>query len=138
MAQLQSFKRIIIEDFEAEDRNLVNKLANSINGFADEVLSALNKNLTVGDNLNINYKSINIMVDSNGRPLTTTTFQTGVSGLSMGLTVIKVVNRTTGSTATPSGTPFITYSENNGIITVVNITHLPPNVLFSVQILILA
>lgn len=50
MAKIQSSKKIVVEDFPAEARTLLTKLAYIMNPFIDQVVTALSKKLTLADN----------------------------------------------------------------------------------------
>lgn len=136
MGKIASFKRIITEDFESKDQNLISKLAFSINAFADDVANLVNKNLSFDDNLNITTKTITIAVNALGIPTSTTQLKTGLLRGTTGSQVIKVVNKTLGSNAAPTATPFITYTENSGVITITNITNLTANIQFAITIIL--
>lgn len=133
--KLQSFKRIVTEDVKEEFRELVSKLAYSINPFAEEVIEALNKNLTSEDNLNETKKEVTVTVNSSGTPTTPLQFKTDLSRTSFGIDVVKAEN-ITNSTTYPTGHPFLSYSEVNGVITVNNITGLPANNKFKLKLII--
>jgi hypothetical protein len=53
MAKLNVTKRIVTEDFQKDDQALVSKLAFTLNSFFEQTANALNKNLTIEDNLNM-------------------------------------------------------------------------------------
>lgn len=137
MAKLTSFPSLKSEDYDAKDRPIITKLAYSLNNTITELQQALNKGLNVTDNLNMAYRTIEVTVDASGTPLTTVNIKTGLSSNSTGIQVIKAVNKGVASAAFPNSTPFISYSENNQIITVSNIAGLPANVKFQLTLLIL-
>ena len=123
MAQIQGYKRIIVEDFQEKDRDLAGKLAGNINIAFEEIIGALTKNITVGDNLNLNQRTFTVTVDSSGNPVTITKVASNLSSSTAGISVIRAQNQTT-STVTPTGQPFISFTDNSGIITINNITGL--------------
>lgn len=49
--RLTSTKKIVVEDYAAESRPLIQKLAQTLNSFLDQVTSALSNNVTIADNL---------------------------------------------------------------------------------------
>lgn len=123
MSKLQSFKRLIIEDFDEKERDMVSKIAYSVNTFADDVLGAFNKNISIDDNLNIVKKDITVTVNTLGVPTSPLTVSSGLSSICVGMQVINATNLTN-STTTPTGTPFITFSDNGSQITISKITNL--------------
>lgn len=48
--KINGIKKIVVEDYELDDRNLVQRLALTLNGFLDQVTTALNGNITTKDN----------------------------------------------------------------------------------------
>lgn len=123
MAKLQNFKRILTQDYEEEHRDTVQKLSFSINSFAEDVLRALNGGLNT-DNTLEKMKYIETELDSSGAPKNSIQFQNPSSVYKIeGLRVIRVENIST-TDVYPSTAPFISFSENAGIITILNITGL--------------
>jgi hypothetical protein len=51
MSKIQSIKKIIVEDFPADLRDTVTKLASVLNPFLDQVSSALSSKLSYADNI---------------------------------------------------------------------------------------
>jgi hypothetical protein len=135
MSVLSAFKRIRVEDFSSKDRDLVSKLSYPINSFADQVLAAFNKQITIEDNLNITKKDISISLDSAGSIIGSANLKTGLDHLCQGILVIAVRNLTN-PTSYPTGTPFVSYVENNGILTINNINNLPVSSQFQLKLIL--
>lgn len=126
MSKIENFKRLIPEDYKSTEQELINKLGNSINTFAEQVTNAFNNNLSIDDNLNITKRSLTITVDSNGVPLVPTNINSGLNGTCVGIQVIRAQN-VTNSSIIPTGTPFISYADNSRVIKISNITNLQAN-----------
>lgn len=135
MSKPQSFKRLIVEDFDQKDRPLVSKLAYSINIFAEDILNALNKKLSIEDNININKKDFTVTVDAGGVVIGTVSLKTELDHSCQGLMVIKADNMKT-ATNTPTGTPFITFTENSGVIKILKITNLTASEQYKLRVII--
>lgn len=133
--KLSSFKRIIAEDFDEKDRPIVSKLAYAINVFADDVLNALDKNLSIEDNLNINKKEITASVDANGVPVVPISIKSGLNGPCFGIDVIRAINNTNPNIS-PTSCPFITYADINGQISVNKISGLQPNNRYTLRLVL--
>lgn len=123
MAKIGNFKRLSTEAVESKYRDLIQLIAGSTNDFADEVTTALNNNLTVDENLNMQYKTLEFSVASTGVPTVTTQFKSTLKSRVKGLQVIKVENLTNPNTYL-TGAPFITFTETNQVVTVSHITGL--------------
>lgn len=135
MSKLQSFKRLIEEDFAEKDRPLIGKIASSLNSAIEDIQNALSKNLSIEDNLTINKKDLVVTVDANGAPTTPTTIKSDLKSLCCGLQVIKATN-STNSTVSPTGTPFITFVDNSGLITINKISNLQANNKYTLKIIL--
>jgi len=133
--KIPAFKCIISEDYNAKDRDLISKLAYSINSFMDTMNIAMNGNLTVTDNLAQIQKKVNITVNSSGVPTSGGTVATGLSGLCGGTQVIFAVNNTVPAN-TPTNTPFISFTNGNGNIAISNVTGLKPNNSYTLTIIL--
>lgn len=125
MGKIQSFKRLIKEDVEEQYRPLIEKIGFSVNNFADEVVNTINGNLTT-ENLGEKIKDVVVTVNATGSPITATSFKTDLSSVVQGMWVVKAENVTNKATY-PTSQPFITWSENNNVITVNNISGLQAN-----------
>jgi hypothetical protein len=127
--KLPAFRRIITEDYPVQYREVISKLAYSLNSFMDTVNIALNSNLSVNDNTTSVQKKITVIVNASGTPISGGTVATGLSGQCGGTRVIAAVNNTL-VTAYPTGTPFISFTNNttsSNSIAINNITNLKAN-----------
>lgn len=122
MAKLSSFQRLLKEDVPSEYQPLIEKIGVSVNQFAEQVLNAMNKNITVEDNLNMEYKTLEVSV-TDGVPTIITEFKSGLKTRLKGIVVIKAENVTNTGTY-PTNQPFISFSENNSLIRIVYVSGL--------------
>lgn len=122
--KLSGFKRLNKEDVSEQFRPLMDRLGYSINNFADEVINAFNsKGISLQDNTNTDYKQIDVTVDSAGLPKITTSYKSGLNGRTLGVVVVSAQNLTN-TVVYPTNQPFISFSENSGIITINHISGL--------------
>lgn len=112
---------------------MVERLSYSINIFADNINAALNKNISLQDNIQCTVKSFNIEVDSVGKPKNPTAFTLTSTGKLTGITVLTAINQTN-SNIYPTGTPFISYNLNNTIVSITNVAGLPANNVFTLTV----
>lgn len=133
--KVNNFKRIIKEDVKEEYRELVEKLAFSINPFAEEVVKALSNNLNIQDNFNQKIRDITVEVDSNGIPKVKTQFKTNLISKCIGTHVIKLDNLTNPLVFQISY-PFINFSESNGLLTIDHVSGLPANNNFKLKLVL--
>jgi len=121
--RLPSFKRLIRTDFKQEFQALVDQLSVSINVGIENIYDALNRKLTLRDNIACTVKEIDVKVDEAGTPSTTTQFQMDISNRLDGIVVISALNQTTSSMYPTSGI-FISWTQTQTGILINNITGL--------------
>lgn len=134
--KLQSVKRIIKESLPQEFRPIVDVVGYSFNTFAEDVINAFNKKITVDDNLNMEYKEISITVNAEGIPVNPVTFRTVVTGRIRGVIVVRC-DDLSANPVPPDAAPFMTCSYNTNLITVENVRGLRANVNYNLTVLVL-
>lgn len=123
-------KRISTENTSsAESREAVSLVASAVNTFMNEVYIAIMGKLGMDSNLNMNYVTITVEVDGSGIPKRTTSFQSKVIG-TRGISVIRAFK------AVPTNQPFVTFTENSGIIQVTHISGLAADTEYQLNLLI--
>ena len=131
MSIIQRPKRITSESVKPESRDAIDTVGSSVNNFMEEVYLSIMKGLTITDNLNMELKTITLTVDSNGIPTPTVTFKTIIKTRVQGLLCIRVLS------GLPLNQPFLSFTENNGIVTLTHITGLTANTNYQIVILVL-
>lgn len=135
--KIQSFKRIVKENFPEKSRDIADAIGGSVNVFAEEVLNAFNKKITVDDNLNMEYKEVDVTVNEQGVPVNKTEYKVNLLGRIRGVSVIRA-DILSNSRAYLNGAPFITFSLNNDLVIIQHITGLVPGVKYRLTLLTLA
>ena len=130
--RLNVARRLTREDFDKEDQNLVDKLGSVLNPFLEQMVAGLNKNITVQENIPFEFKSFIVTPDADGIPVDLVQFKTSIKP--QGMVVIRASNQT--DATFPTSAPFITWSLNNGIITIQHITGIAANLEYQITILI--
>lgn len=124
--RLPLFKRIFKSDYTPEQQGLIEKLSSSINIGMELIYDALNKKLTLIDNIASTVRDVVITSNVSGVPLTTTQFSLDLTTQVMGVQVIRAENLTN-SSIYPSSGVFITYSQSGNNIIINHITGLQAN-----------
>lgn len=143
--RLPSFKRIFENDFAQEDRDLVRKLANSLNVALENVYLALGNRLTLSDNFQATIKEVDIIVNAQGIPVTNTTFQldkfgstqTGSDARIIGLLVLRATNLSNSASFVTSA-PFLTWTQTQTGVQIQHVTGLTPGQTFRLTIVALS
>lgn len=137
--RLPSFKRLYESDFAEEDREMIKILASSFNSDMENIYLALSKRVNLMDNIQCTIKTITITVDSNGIPIEGTSFQINKEGGTqatskiVGITVYNAVN-VTNNAVYPTATPFLSFNQDEEIITIEHVAGLPANNIFDLTI----
>jgi len=121
MGLMGNVRRIISDDYDSEDRELVDRLGEILNRFMDETVGVVNGNLDF-ENLNQEIKVFSMAVDSSGTPVGNDKFRIGLSR-AQGFTIISARNKVD-SGVYPTSHPFISFTYNGQIIQVLNISGL--------------
>ena len=135
MAKITNFQSLVKENFPSKYSDLLDVIGTPFNNLGQQVVNLLNNNqVTVTDNLNMQYKTLTVTVDSNGKPLQSLTYLSTLSTKTQGLIVVSAVNLTN-STVYPTGQPFCSWADNSKTVTISNITGLPANNQFQLTVL---
>ena len=135
MAKIDGGKRILAEDFRSTDRDLISKLALVLNPFTEQIILALRKNITITDNLNMEYKTISIKVDASGKPVSSNQLTSSLSTKIKGISCEGYQNLTNSNNYPTSGIT-VTWVQNNGIIEIQHVTGLNSTDTHSLTLLI--
>lgn len=131
--RLPGFRRLNKQDFSQEDQQLVEKLAGNLNIGIEVLYNALNKGLNLEDNFQASVRTFSVQVNSNGLPVTQTSFTIDNLGTIKGLTVLNVINLTNPNVYPTSGVT-ISFEQRTRNILVKHITGLPVNNNFSITV----
>ncbi len=123
MGQISNVRRIIVEDYNSEDRETVSKLASTLNSFMDEMVELTQNNIDYS-NLNRTKLVFEVTVDAQGKP------QQGLNQLNTGLSSYsgKVLIDVQGVAPSDSviSTPWLDCSyQGNGVVRINRILGLP-------------
>lgn len=121
--RLPNFKRINTVDFPKEDQQLVEKLGESYNVGMDLVYQALSRRLTINDNLQAAERTVELQVDSNGKPKNDVFVNTDL-GVPIRNIIVGKAENLTNSTGYPTGAPWITWDNTQNGIQIVNVKNL--------------
>lgn len=133
MANKIEVKRFKAEDFAAEDQELVGRIGDVYNNFADNVAQAINGSLNI-DNFQEEIRTLDVEVNSSGTP--TVNLDLTFSKLSRinGIIVLRAqaVNNTS---LFVTSAPFVSFVQTGSRkITIQNITGLPANTKFQLTL----
>ena len=117
-------KRIAKEDFESQYHSLIEKLAFPLNSHMEQVRNLFSKGIDF-DNLTRELITLKVQTDLESKPLTKLSFKSTLKNKVRGINVISA-NITSSNTSYVQQAPFISFSQNNNIISINNISGLSP------------
>ena len=127
---LPDTRRLNREDFQ-DAPNWIDPMLTVINAFMDSVYNIMNRNISLTQNLNIQIATINVETDSNG-DIKPVKLKTTVRGRVAGVTVIRVI-----TTDTSSISPFVSFTQNEDILTISNIASLNNSEKYKIILLVI-
>ena len=133
MPNLGFLKRLIKEDFDQKDQELIGKVGSILNPALEAITNTLNKGLNLVD-LNTQIKDVSVEVNANGLPKSITSFKSDLKGKCSGLVVINAQNLTNTSTY-PTTTPFISFGLDGDQIIINHISGLQANNKYTLKVL---
>lgn len=125
--KLASYRRIITQDYQDDDQELVEQLGSNINDSFNSVYSALNKRLSFTDNISATVKEIVVTLDSNGIPQQLTRFSVDVPNVAVVQVLCGRARNLTNPNTYPTAAPFVSFTQNGNTIVINHITGLAPN-----------
>lgn len=135
MGKIPDLKRVTVEDFKAEDRDLVQKLAFIINSFHEQVRSVLNGGVDFV-NLSQEIQILSFTTNETGQPLSRLEFRSNLNNRVQGIIPARVAI-TSSNTSSAQSNPVITWSQNAQIVTITNIGGLAPETGYELTLLTL-
>lgn len=124
MPSIDSVKRITVEDFRDEDKEVAERIGVTYNYFAEQVTNVLNGGIDF-ENMNRSTISVQLAVDSTGNPSQVSKFTAAVGV--QGINIIRAENLTSRTNYVVSA-PFMSYtSSGDGVYTIDNIKGLVTN-----------
>ena len=124
MSKPPDYKRLVKEDFPDEYRDLIDKLSFPLNSHMEQVRNILTKGIDF-DNLSRELITLTIQTDNLSKPINKLTFKSNLVNKVKGINVISAVITSSNSSYLQSA-PFISFSQDSGIVTILNISGLGP------------
>lgn len=137
--KIPSFRRILFNDYQQEYRGLVQQLAITINNGFEVINNALNKNISLKDNVLCDVKDIVVEVDASGLPKRELILTTSLvnNPTIIGAFVIYSQNITNPSIYPTSGIT-LTFTQTARGIIINHIAGLPANYQFLLRVVFFA
>lgn len=132
--KLPSFRRIISSDYDEKYKELVETLAVSINQGIDSVYDALNKKLTLKNNILSTTKEVVLQVDQTGKPIQSAGLKLDFANKASVLFVGKADNLTNASSY-PTGV-FVSWTQAGDFIQITNVSGLQPGSSYRLKIVV--
>lgn len=132
--KIPGFKRLDKQNFSPEYRDLIDKLSFTVNNDIEVLYNVLNRNSSLKDNIHCTVKDVEVIVDSNGIPKNTASFQLDIANMRiMGCSVLRAINEDN-SSIFPTSAPFVSFSQSSNIINLNHITGLQADQTYTLTI----
>lgn len=133
--RIPSFRRLFKEDYEEKYNSLIDTLSSSLNSGIDVLYEALNKKVSIRDNIQCDVKDVSVTVDSSGNPIGNLQISISISRVE-GITVI-MANNQTNPTLYPTSGVLVNFTQKGSLLIINNITGLQANNEYNLRLLIL-
>jgi hypothetical protein len=97
MAKFTTLKRIVIEDFDKDNHDLINKLGFILNPIIDQLILSFNNRITFEENLNVEIRTLEAEVDEDGIPINDIVYVSNLHNRVQGMLVLRTFNISTKS-----------------------------------------
>lgn len=131
--RLPTFKRLIKSDYKEEYQSLIETLSFSINNGIESLYQALNKAISLKDNVACTVKDIPVEVNTDGTPKVKTAFTLDTTNRILGICVLNAVN-TKNSAILPTSGVFVSFAQENKNIIISNVKGIPADQPFTLSI----
>lgn len=125
--KLPNFLRINKGDYPVESRNIIDKLAGSLNIAIESLYNLANNRITKRDNLACVVKDVFVTVDALGIPTSPTAIALGTIVQKVDSADVGFAQNQTSPNVFPIATPFITWTQNGQTFEINHIAGLPAN-----------
>lgn len=98
----------------------------SLNNGIEVLYDALNRNITLRENIKATVRDVNVSVDSTGKPLQTTAFTLDTPG-NVDLVMVGLAQNQTNTSNFPTSGVFLSWTQSTNSVILNNITGLQPN-----------
>ena len=132
MAKFTAFKRLNAEDFNPKYKDLIVQLGEIFNPIMDQFTIAFNKNIDF-ENLAQTPRNLTLVVGADNKPLQQIQVSSGLTRRCRGIRVVRAVCLSDAGVFVNSA-PFISFQENDGLITIQHISGLVPNQQYSLSL----
>ena len=127
---LPDVRRLNREDFK-DAPSWLDPMLNVLNSFMDSVYNIMDRNVSLTNNLNCQIATINVTTDNSGN-IAPLKLKTTIRGRAIGMSVIRVL-----SDDTSIQSPFISYTQNENIISINNVAGLNNDTKYKMIVLII-
>lgn len=129
-------RQIRAEDFAEDEQELVSKLSRNLTPFMDSVYRVLDRGVDY-ENLNRQFMDVDINIDSSGSVSNAPQIKSNLRGRIRGLLVLSA-NNLVDPSVYPTSAPFVSFTTNANIVTILNVTGLQANSQYRLSVELIA
>lgn len=131
--KLPNFKRIVKSDYKQEFHGIIENLSFSLNNGIEVLYQALNRAISLKDNIACTVMDVIIEVDSEGTPKVRTSFLLNSTNRVLGVSVLNAVN-SKNPTILPTSGVFVYFTQENKTLFIKNVKGLPADQPFTLTL----
>lgn len=131
--KIPTFRRLVKSDYAKEFAGLIDTLSFTINNGVEILYQALNKSLTLKDNIACTVKDVQVELRADGSIRAPVSFSLDTSNRILGLLVLNATN-VNNSSILPDSAPFVSYSQSGKTVTISAVKGLPSGQTFNLTI----
>lgn len=131
--KLPNFKRIVKSDYKQEFHGIIENLSFSLNNGIEVLYQALNRAISLKDNIACTVMDVIIEVDSEGTPKVRTSFLLNSTNRVLGVSVLNAVN-SRNPTILPTSGVFVYFTQENKTLFIKGVKGLPADQQFTLTL----
>lgn len=131
--KLPNFKRIVKSDYKQEFHGIIENLSFSLNNGIEVLYQALNRAISLKDNVACTVMDVIIEVDSEGTPKVRTSFLLNSTNRVLGVSVLNAVN-SRNPTILPTSGVFVYFTQENKTLFIKGVKGLPADQQFTLTL----
>lgn len=131
--KIPTFRRLVKSDYAKEFSSLIDTLSFTINNGVEVLYQALNKSLSLKDNIACTVKDVQVELKADGTLRSAVSFSLDTSNRILGVLVLNAIN-VNNSTILPDSMPFVSFSQSGKTVTINAVKGLPVSQKFTLTV----
>lgn len=131
--KIPTFRRLVKSDYAKEFAGLIDTLSFTINNGVEVLYQALNKSLSLKDNIACTVKEVQVELKSDGSLRSEVAFSLDTANRILGIVVLNAINANN-SNVLPTSAPYVVFSQSGKTVTITAVRGLPAGERFNLTL----